>query len=64
MTTASLGKRLKAVKNRERLTYPDLAKAMHVHEITVTRWCTGVKPPRGLSILMIERFLKRHNGKA
>jgi len=64
MNTAGLCRQLKAIKHRERLTYLDMAKALHVHEITVIRWCTGVKPPRGLSVLAIERFLKQHNGKA
>ncbi len=61
---ANLVKQLKAVKEREGFTYPQLSRALGVHEITICRWCMGQHPPRGeLVRRSLERFLKRHNGR-
>jgi len=65
MSPAALVQQLKAIKKRKDLTYPQIAKEIGVHKITLTRWCTGTYPPKaGLVTRVLERWVKRHDGKA
>jgi DNA-binding transcriptional regulator YiaG len=55
-----LARQLVALKAREGWTWPDVAKKLGVHVISVTRWGTGTRRPLGLPRVALVRLLKRH----